>query len=174
LKKQECWVEFETQVIIHQNDLKAFAQSLAGNWTDAKDLVQDTFLRAFRFFEKFEPGTNVKAWLFTLMKNIYITQHRKKIRETLYHSNEHWTQTPQSPEVIILKVDLQNAIENLPEKSRLLIILKDLNGYGCKEISLMLDRPMGTVMSGLSRGRSRLRNSLSSYRKDKRKELAFK
>jgi RNA polymerase sigma-70 factor (ECF subfamily) len=167
VKDENRRVKFEAQVIIYQNDLKAFAQTLAGNWTESKDLVQDTLLRAFVFFDRFEPETQLKAWLFTLMKNIYISQYRKKIREALFHSTLHWSTTPQTPEAMILRHDIQTAIQTLPGRFRTLIILKDLNGYGCREIALMLDCPIGSVMSGLSRGRSRLRNSLTSYRKEK-------
>jgi RNA polymerase sigma-70 factor (ECF subfamily) len=164
--------EFEEISIKYMNSLYNSAIRLTRDGSEAQDLVQDTYLRAYRFFDKFEKGTNFKAWLFKILKNIYINKYRKqqKIPQMVEVSNVESTAnmasdvTPED-EVFgdLLDDDISKAMDSLPEEFRITIVLSDLEGFTYKEISDILNCPIGTVMSRLHRGRGLLKESLREY-----------
>ena len=148
--------------------------TLVKDKNDAADLVQDTFLRACNFYYRFELGTNVKAWLFTIMRNIFYNNTRMKSREMLSidgGEGEDFFQDggyPGNPRCLrmepeVFKKDIQAALDGLPRHLRVIVVLKDMEGFNYKEISEILNCPMGTVMSRLARGRSKLKRALVAY-----------
>ncbi|HYE79865.1 MAG TPA: sigma-70 family RNA polymerase sigma factor [bacterium] len=171
--------EFESLALPYVDQLYAAALRMTRNPSAAEDLVQDTFLRAYRFFDRFERGTNLKAWLFKILTNIYINQYRKAAKEPahtdleqidgLYNQvvGEHLAQLEHSPETLLLeKVEaevVRGAIDELPEVFRLPVVLADLQGFAYKEIAEILEVPIGTVMSRLFRGRKQLQVTLMEY-----------
>ncbi len=168
---------FETEAIPHMDALYNFALRMTGDQNDADDLVQETFLKAYRFFDKFEQGTNCKAWLFRIMKNSYINRYRKaqKTPETVdYDTVEDFYYSIRSDnadandleEVLfewLLDDEVTTAIESLPEDFRTVVILCDLEGFTYEEIAEFVDCPVGTVRSRLHRGRKLLRSALLEY-----------
>ncbi len=164
--------EFEEIAFQYMDSLYSLALKMARNNSDAQDLVQDAYLKAYRFFDKFEKGTNFKAWLFRILKNAYINKCRRTARQpqrvTLSELDEYdYPQDDVSPEDQIfdglIGDEVTAAIDQLPEEFRLTIILSDLRGFSYKEVADMLNRPLGTVMSRLYRGRRLLRESLRDY-----------
>ncbi|HEX9759036.1 MAG TPA: sigma-70 family RNA polymerase sigma factor [Nitrospiria bacterium] len=171
--------EVESLTLKHLDSLWGFAITLSKNKTDAADLVQDTFLRAFHYYDRFEIGTNIKAWLFTIMKNIFINNFRDRQREVFPIEPEEDGEFIQghAGEVLhhyahealpngrneIFKKDIQMALQDLPQRLRVAVILKDIEGFNYKEIAEILDCPIGTVMSRLARGRTQLKRSLVAY-----------
>lgn len=154
------------------------------NPADAEDLVQDTMLRAYRAFDRFEPGTNLKAWLFRIMTNAYINTYRKRQREPKKVSSDeveefdlyqelknHDPQFEATPENIVLDSlvdsDITEAIEELPEQFRLAVVLSDVEGFTYAEMADIMQVPMGTVMSRLHRGRKALQKRLWELAKDR-------
>jgi RNA polymerase sigma-70 factor, ECF subfamily len=140
------------------------------NPSDAEDLVQETMLRAYRAFDRFEPGTNLKVWLFRIMTNAYINTYRKRQREPLKVSQDevedfdlyqalanHGLQFAATPESIVLDSlvdsDITDAIDGLREQFRLRVVLSDIEGFNYAEMAEIMAVPMGTVMSRLRRGR---------------------
>ena len=180
MKDWLCRKEVESLTLKHLDSLWGFAITLSKNKTDAADLVQDTFLRAFHFYDRFEIGTNVRAWLFTIMKNIFINNFHERKREVFPSEPEEGGDFIQghAGEVLhyyghetfpngkneIFKKDIQMALDGLPECLRVVVILKDIEGFNYKEIAEILDCPIGTVMSRLARGRSQLKGALVAYR----------
>ena len=154
------------------------------NPADAEDLVQETMLRAYRSFHRFEAGTNLKAWLFRIMTNAYINTYRKKQREPqkvstdeiedfdLYQElKNHDNQFAQTPESLVLDelvdTDILQAIEGLPDQFRLAVVLSDMEGFSYAEMAEIMDVPMGTVMSRLHRGRKALQKRLWDIAKER-------
>lgn len=173
--------EFETEALPHADLLYNYALRMTNNAADADDLVQETFLKAFRFWDKYEKGTNIRAWLFRIMKNSYINRYRREAKEpdtvdyeeiqNFYNairdekSDTH--DTPESAFGNLLDDDLAGAISALPEDFRTVVILCDIEGLTYEEIAEFLDCPLGTVRSRLHRGRSLLRARLLKYAKDR-------
>ncbi len=171
--------EFEGLALEHIDPLYSAALRLTKNERDAEDLVQDTFLRAFRFFDKFERGTNIKAWLFKILTNTFINRYRRKVKERTVvegaaregqserfvarDANESSTNPEQYLFDRLLSDDVLRAIDQLPIDFRLVVILADLQEFSYKEIAEILDCPVGTVMSRLYRGRKLLQKSLLGY-----------
>ncbi|MPZ90713.1 MAG: sigma-70 family RNA polymerase sigma factor [Actinobacteria bacterium] len=154
------------------------------NPQDAEDLVQETMLRAYRAFDRFEAGTNLKAWLFRILTNAYINTYRKRQREPqkvsadeveefdLYQElKSHDTQFEATPESIVLDSlvdsDIIDAIDDLPEQFRLAVVLSDIEGFSYAEMAEIMDVPMGTVMSRLHRGRKALQKRLWELARDR-------
>jgi RNA polymerase sigma-70 factor, ECF subfamily len=171
--------EFEALALEHLDPLYSAALRLTKNERDAEDLVQDTFLRAFRFFDKFERGTNMKAWLFKILTNTFINRYRRRVKERTVvegaareASSEKFivresTESSANPEQYffdkLLSDDVLRSIDALPIDFRLVVILADLQEFSYKEIAEILDCPVGTVMSRLYRGRKLLQKNLLSY-----------
>lgn len=165
--------EFENTALQHMGALYSAALRMARDKTEAEDLVQDTYLRAYRFFDRFQPGTSVKAWLFKILRNTCINNFKKRSKtpeqvdfEKLRLLEEEPV-SPDDPEEEILyrfyHDELMRAIEALPEEFRLVILLSDVEGLSYKETAEIVERPIGTVMSRLHRGRRLLRSSLREY-----------
>jgi RNA polymerase sigma-70 factor, ECF subfamily len=171
--------EFETLALEHVDPLYSAALRLTKNERDAEDLVQDAFLRAFRFFDKFERGTNIKAWLFKILTNTFINRYRRKVKERTVvegaaregfnerfvarDANEGSANPEQYLFERLLSDDVLGAIDDLPIDFRLVVILADLQEFSYKEIAEILDCPVGTVMSRLFRGRKLLQKTLATY-----------
>jgi RNA polymerase sigma-70 factor (ECF subfamily) len=169
--------EFETLALPHLDGLYASALRLTRNARDAEDLVQDAFMRAYRFFDRFERGTNFKAWLFRILTNTFINNYRRGVRErSLADEGERQsveaqlfsvgaTDAATSPEEMMLErmasADVLKAIDALPIDFRMAVILADLQEFSYKEVAEILDVPVGTVMSRLFRGRRLLRRGLA-------------
>lgn len=157
-----------------------FAHRLTLDEDDAKDLVQDTYLKAYRFIESFQKGTNAKAWLFRILKNSFINDYRKKIKEpskvdyqeveSYYNSDEVDRQITPDLRVDALKDmigdEISNALNALDVDFRTVIILCDLEGFKYEEMAKILDIPIGTVRSRLHRARNLLKEKLSEYAKE--------
>ena len=171
--------EFEALALSHLDPLYSAALRLTKNDRDAEDLVQDTCMRAFRFFDKFERGTNMKAWLFKILTNTFINRYRRKVKErNVVEGSERdavherfisrdATDFAANPEQYLfdrlLSDDVLRAIDGLPIDFRLVVILADLQEFSYKEIAEILDCPVGTVMSRLFRGRKLLQKTLREY-----------
>ena len=166
------------------DSLYGAALRMTRNPADAEDLLQETMLRAYRAFDRFEPGTNLKAWLFRILTNAYINTYRKRQREPLKVSSDelgdfdlyqqlkdHDSDFGQSAESQVLDglldSDIVEALDELPEQFRLAVILSDLEGFSYAELAEIMDVPMGTVMSRLHRGRKALQKRLWNIAREK-------
>ena len=173
--------DFVDQAMEHMPSLYAAAVRMTRNRADAEDLVQETYLRAYRGFGGFQEGTNLRAWLFRILTNTFINSYRAKQRRPqeadvedvedlfLYHrlpAVEEATRS-RSAEIDVLEritdAEVKAAIDDLPEQFRLPVYLADVEGFAYKEIAEMLDIPIGTVMSRLHRGRKGLEKRLHDY-----------
>lgn len=159
------------------------ALRMTRNPQDAEDLVQETYLKAYKNFDSFTPGTNLKAWLYRIMTNTYINSYRKKQRRPLetsadevtdyqlYSSSSHDSTGLESAEVEALKAmpnsRISEALNALNEDYRMVVYYADVEGLAYKEIADVLDIPMGTVMSRLHRGRKQLRGMLKDVAKER-------
>ncbi len=173
-EKQEV---FDGEFMPHIHSMYNFGYRLTLDRDDAKDLVQDTYLKAFRFIESFQKGTNAKAWLFRILKNSFINDYRKKSKEpskvdyqeieTYYNSEEVDRQITPDLRVESLKDmigdEISNALNSLDVDFRTVIILCDLEGFKYEEMAKILDIPIGTVRSRLHRARNLLKEKLKSY-----------
>lgn len=173
--------EFEREAVPHMDSLYNFALKMTGDSDDASDLLQETYLKAFRFWDKFEKGTNCKAWLFRIMRNTYINTYRKNTKEpdkVDYEEIENFYENikPSSTDSAHLEKDiydnllddeLSEAISSLPEDFRTVVILCDIEGYTYDEIADFVDVPVGTVRSRLHRARKMLFTKLYKYAGDK-------
>lgn len=172
---------FEQEALPHMNALYSFAVRLCRDRDDASDLLQETFLKGYRFFDKFESGTNCKAWLFRILKNTYINQYRKDKKEpdTIeYDTIEEFydlirSESSESTDLQkrifdnLLDDEISMALDSLPESFRTAIILCDLEGMTYDEISEILECPIGTVRSRLHRARNILASKLIKYAKNR-------
>ena len=170
---------FNTEFMPHVNSMYNFAFRLTFDEDDAKDLVQDTYLKAYRFIESFQQGTNAKAWLFRILKNSFINDYRKKRKEpakvdyqeveTYYNSEDVDRQITPDLRVESLQDmigdEISNALNSLDVDFRTVIILCDLEGFKYDEMAKILDIPIGTVRSRLHRARNLLKEKLSEYAK---------
>lgn len=171
---------FEEQMLPHIDALYRTALSMTKNSGDAEDLVQDTFLRAYQFFDQFQGGTNARAWLFRILTNLYINSYRRRTREPervsydeledfyLYNrlSDAQMTSGVSPEESVMQRLQgdaIRQAIERLPEEYRDTVVLADLNELSYQEISEILDIPIGTVRSRLSRGRRLVQKALWAF-----------
>lgn len=162
--------EFEDTALEHMSALHSAALRMARDKTEADDLVQDTYLRAYRFFDRFEKGTCIKAWLFTILKNTFINNFKKQSKrpehvdfDRLKSSEEEPASFDDPSEELLYSSfsdKFDSAVDALPEEFRNVILLSDVKGLSYKEIAEKVDRPIGTVMSRLHRGRKLLRSSL--------------
>ena len=163
---------FERDALACLDSLYGAGLRLTANPADAEDLVQDTYLKAFRAVDQFEPGTNIKAWLFTILHNTFLNRRRRAAREPVAVESDEierlaadLTVNPVTPEQLLLRdtldVDLQAALDGLPEAFRQAVWLRDVEEFTYAEIASMLEVPIGTVMSRISRGRRLLYDKLS-------------
>ncbi|MGC4047773.1 MAG: sigma-70 family RNA polymerase sigma factor [Armatimonas sp.] len=172
--------QFEEQMLPHIDTLYRAALSMTRSPTAADDLVQDTYVRAFQYFDQFREGTNSRAWLFRILTNLYINSYRKKNREPervsydemedfYLHSrlaDAHRKGGASPEEIVTQKLEaeaIREAIEKLPVEYREVVVLADLNELAYQEIADMLEIPLGTVRSRLSRGRRLVQRSLWAY-----------
>lgn len=168
---------FERDVLPLLTNLYGAALRMTRNPQDAEDLVQETYLRAYRGFEGFREGTNLRAWIYRILTNTFINSYRKKQREpvTVSVSDEDtpdWylydrigssVAEPSAESEVLEQIpdeDVQRALEDLPEVFRMAVLLADVEGFSYKEMAEILDIPIGTVMSRLHRGRKALQRAL--------------
>ncbi|MCL4139726.1 UNVERIFIED_CONTAM: hypothetical protein GTU68_052819, partial [Idotea baltica] len=180
---------FEEELLPHITALKTFAFHLCYNDEDANDLVQETYMKAYRFIDKYQSGTNAKAWLFKILKNAYINEYRKKssrprqvdFEESISFQAESGAAVGQFFDLRTVIFDqamgdeISLALDNLPEDFRSVILLCDVEQFSYEEISNILEIPIGTVRSRLFRARNMLKEKLKAYAsslgyKDKREE----
>jgi len=165
----------------HRSELLGSAMKLTRNPRDAEDLVQETMLKAYTFFDRFEAGTNCRAWLYRIMTNTFINQYRRRIKEAQIlgsdnadtvrvqsHGQGH--ESHSDPEFTLasrqISAEVKRALMNLPETFRFVVVLADLQGFSYKDIAYMVDCPVGTVMSRLFRGRRLMRDQLTAIAVD--------
>jgi RNA polymerase sigma-70 factor (ECF subfamily) len=162
---------FETEALSYLNPLYSTALRLTANPADAEDLVQETYLKAFRSSGQFEPGTNLKAWLFTILHNTFLNSRRHAGRESIATESDDLEQVPQpedteNPEQILLRKtldgELKAALDGLPAIFREAVWLRDVEDFSYAEIARILQVPIGTVMSRISRGRRLLHARLTA------------
>jgi RNA polymerase sigma-70 factor, ECF subfamily len=180
LQRRKQRRNFENTALPHLGSLYGAAFRLTRNPRDAEDLVQDVMLRAYRFWDSFEPESNCKAWLFKILTNTFINQYQKtkRHREVLSAALSEQEATDgvlvheaalaqRDPEGILLdrslSEDVARALAELPGDFRLAVVLCDVEGFSYKEIADIMDCPVGTVMSRLHRGRRLLRQSLREF-----------
>lgn len=177
--------EFERFALPHINALFNLALKLTRNRKDAEDLVQDTYLRAYRFFETYEAGTQIKAWLYRILRNTFVNRYRaakarpeevdfEKIEsfyEQMVEENFLTERQAPTPESVVmdgvLDAEIQEAIAGLPEEYREVVVLALVDELSYKEIATALSIPLGTVMSRLHRGRKLLQATLLEYARRK-------
>jgi RNA polymerase sigma-70 factor (ECF subfamily) len=173
--------DFADQAMEHMSSLYTAALRMTRNPADAEDLVQETYLKAYRAFHTFQAGTNLKAWLYKILTNTFINSYRSRKRrpeqteiedvEDLYLYRRlgglEAVQAGRSAEEEVLdhftEADVKDAVESLPEQFRMAVLLADVEGFSYKEIADILDIPIGTVMSRLHRGRKALQKALFQF-----------
>ncbi|MDR1188535.1 MAG: sigma-70 family RNA polymerase sigma factor [Bifidobacteriaceae bacterium] len=168
---------FERDALEYLDQLYAAAMRMTRNPTDAEDLVQETYAKAFASFHQYQPGTNLKAWLHRILTNAYINDYRKKQRSPqqsnsdeiedwqIMRASEHESAGLRSAELEVLDrlpdSRIKQALADLREDYRMVVYYADVEGYSYKEIAEIMDTPIGTVMSRLHRGRAQLRDALT-------------
>lgn len=177
----QLYKDFEEEALPHMDALYNFALKMTGDSDTADDLIQDTYMKAFKFFDKFEKGTNCKAWLFRILKNSYINDYRKLSKQpdkVDYDDIENFYENIKATEIKtshlvdddfsrLMDDDISEAITTLPEDFRTVIILSDIEGFTYEEIAEFVDCPIGTVRSRLHRARKMLYTKLYKYAEDK-------
>jgi RNA polymerase sigma-70 factor (ECF subfamily) len=153
---------FEAEVVKEMRSLFAAAYRMTGNAHDAEDLVQETFLRAYRSFDRFQPGTSARAWLLTILQRLRTDAFRRRSRrpQTVELSGEGPTIPPPQDALADGHEDLERALQGLPDTFRTAVVLRDLRDLSYAEIAQVLGVPVGTVMSRIHRGRALLREAL--------------
>lgn len=174
IKKQS---DFNEEILPHLDALYNFGLRLTADPNDAEDLVQDTIVKAYRFFSSYEKGTNAKAWLFRILKNSYINNYRRKSKKpqevdydevaTFYETvRDERTDTSDLEDKMFRELiddDLSRALDSIPEDFRTVVLLCDVEDFTYEEIANMLDVPIGTIRSRLHRGRNLLKAELMEY-----------
>lgn len=173
---------FERDALQYMNQLYAAALRYTRNPEDAQDLVQDTYAKAYTSFHQFEPGTNLKAWLYRVLTTTFINTYRKDQRRPqtsdteledwqLAEASSHTSDQGKSTEDVVLEnlpdSDIKNALAQIPEEFRMAVYLADVEGFSYKEIAEIVGVPAGTVMSRLHRGRKQLREKLADYARER-------
>lgn len=154
---------FESDALPHLRSLYGAAYRMTRNAHDAEDLVQETFLRAYRGFDKFEAGTNIRAWLFTILHRVRTDAFRRAGRSprTVELVGDGPATPPAQDALALGGEEVERALAGLPEPFRVAVILRDVEELSYDEIARVLDIPIGTVMSRIHRGRGQLRAALS-------------
>jgi len=176
---------FSVDAMQYAPQLFSTALRMTRNRADAEDLMQETFTKAWRAFDSYQQGTNLRAWLFRILTNTYINKYNSQLRrpieteldevEELYLFKRlgafDQSQLSQSAEDQMLEMftddEVKNAIEELPETFRIPLLMSDVEGFSYKEIAEILDIPIGTVMSRLHRGRKAMQKMLYEYAKER-------
>jgi RNA polymerase sigma-70 factor (ECF subfamily) len=173
---------FENDALAFTSQLYSAALRYTKNSHDAQDLVQDTYAKAFTSFHQFEPGTNLKAWLYRILTTTFINNYRKDQRRPLISGSDledwqiaeassHTSDLGKSAEDEVLEniadKDIKDALAAMPEEFRMAVYLSDVEGFSYKEIAEIMEVPTGTIMSRLHRGRKFLRESLAAYAKER-------
>ncbi len=177
--KKSSRQEFEAVALPHLDALYGLATRLCRNERDAEDLVQDAVLRGWRFFDRFDAGTNCKAWLFKILHNTFINKYHRGVRDrdlagalavgegegaTVSHDALRAARDPESAILGgVLSTNVQHALDELPEEFRVAVILSGLEELSYREIADVMECPVGTVMSRLYRGRRLLQRALRGY-----------
>jgi RNA polymerase sigma-70 factor, ECF subfamily len=164
--------EFQRDTLEHLNALYNFAMYLTHNPSEAEDLVQETYLRAYRFSHRFEPGTHLRAWLFQILRNTFLTFYRLRERETAVAEDgvPDWDvpMFHDAPEdtgrALEAHTDLERAMRRLPEEFRTVLLLAEVEGMPLEEVARVMSCPVGTVKSRIFRAKERLRGLLPDYR----------
>ncbi len=166
---------FEQEALVHLGALHRYAVQLCRDPSEAEDLVQETLLKAFRYFDRYEPGTRCKAWLFRILTNTFLNSRRARVRQFPLLDNVDaaepdaseliaWSEFYADPERRATSRSLRDvvdaALEELPEDFRTVVLLADLEGFAYKEIADIMECPVGTVMSRLHRARKALQQRL--------------
>ena len=168
---------FENEFLPHIDALHTFAYHLTYNEDDASDLVQETYMKAYRFIDKYDEGTNAKAWLFKILKNAYINEYRRKTKKPTqvdfeeiisYHDSDSdkvgkYTDLREELFNSMMGDEVTSAINALPLDFRTVILLCDVEGFTYEEIAKIIDVPIGTVRSRLFRARNLLKDKLKEY-----------
>ncbi|MBX3272637.1 MAG: sigma-70 family RNA polymerase sigma factor [Sandaracinaceae bacterium] len=168
--------EFEREALKHLDALYGAALRYTRSPSDAEDLVQDAFVRAYRFYDRFEPGTNMKAWLFRILTNTFINKYRRKSRERKALEGSFaepvgdgvmsraamrcLTDPVSEAQRSLIHREIQDALDALPDEYRMMIVLADIEELSYKEIADALGCPIGTVMSRLHRARKKMQKRL--------------
>jgi len=167
--------DFEAEILDHLDGLFNLGMWMARDRALAEDLVQEACLRALRFRHQFEPGTNLRAWLFQILRSVFISAYRRRERvgqpvdvmaledQSTHHSGPTGAQRPGLDEPFA-RVDITRALEQLPEEFRTAVVLSDIEGLGMADVALAMSCPVGTVKSRLFRARALLRKALAEYR----------
>ena len=177
--KKELKAEFERVALPHLSHLYTSAFYLTKDISEAEDLVQETYLRAFRFFHKFKPGTNCRAWLLSILRNLFINRYREKQREPqtldwekidkVYESIMEQDEKKEggNPENLfisqLMDEEVEKALREIPEEFRTAIVLVDVEGLSYEDAAKVMGCPLGTVRSRVSRGRRILQVALRDY-----------
>ncbi len=167
MSTQQTTKEFEALTTPHMNDLYRTASRTLGNRAEAEDVVQETYLQAWKSFHRFEPGTNIRAWLFKIMFHV-ISHYRRKayrlvtVKEEDEFLFEQLTYEPPVPQEL-RDEDVLAALDRVPEHFRSVLLMADVHEFSYREIQETLGIPIGTVMSRLSRGRQMLRTHLAAF-----------
>ncbi len=181
-KTQQKLSEFEKVALVHIDSVYNVALRMTKNKNDAEDLVQETYLKAFRFFNKFQLGTNCKAWLLKILTNLFNNRYRQRTKEPPLISYEEMEEdflysrllkesgeANENPEQIlfsqIVEDDVKKVMDNLPEEFRMVVVLSFIEDCSYKEIAEIMDTNIGTVKSRLHRGRTMLQKALYEYAK---------
>lgn len=177
LTKNRKHEDFQREALPHMDFLYNYALRMTNHEADAEDLLQETYLKAFRFWDQYEKGTNIRAWLFRILKNSFINRYRKVSKEPdtvdydevkeFYNTIREESADPNDLQEAmfgnLLDDDVAEAIRQLPEEFRTVVILCDIEGLTYEEIAEFVDIPLGTVRSRLHRGRKLLRSRLLEY-----------
>jgi len=177
MKRRPVEKDFEQEALPHLPALYSAAVRMTRNEKDAEDLVQDTLLRAYRFFDTFQPGTNCKAWLFRILTNVFCNNYRDREREHVVLTEAESSSANleqfvggtdgRDVETALLgrmvSGEVEKALAAVPADFRMAVILADLEDFSYKEIAEIMDCPAGTVMSRLFRGRKILQTLLHDY-----------